>query len=94
MCARMGISVGGQRGGGCSLKLVNSTVYVNRASNNPGSPPWLLMEYKGHHKSTSSRTFSGYHASSLSWETSVHDNFCLGTVSRRLGLCCDKFQVH
>lgn len=63
MCARMGIRVGGHWGGGCSLKLVNSSVYVNRASNNPGSPAWLLREYKGHHKSTSSLTYMEYHAS-------------------------------
>lgn len=69
-CVRAwGISVGGQRGAGCRLKLVNPSVCVNRASNNPRSPPWLLWDYKGHRKSSS--CLPGF---ILSWETSVHDN--------------------
>lgn len=63
VCAHMGISVGVQRGGGCRLRAVNSSVHVNRASNNPGSPSWLLRDYKRHHKSISSLTYTDYHAS-------------------------------
>lgn len=39
--------------GGCSLKVVNSPVYVKWASNNLRSTPQLLKDYIGHHKSDS-----------------------------------------
>lgn len=92
-----GLGLGGHWGGGCCLKLVNSSVRVNRASNNPGSPAWLLREYKGHHKSTSSLTYMEYRASvylgKLLFAITAH--ICLsGNSVQTSGLCCEKYQVH